>query len=702
MGKKSKKQHPSYLNREIQWLEFNRRVLNEAQDDRTPLLERVNFLGIFTSNLDEFIMKRVGGIKRQIDFGITSQSVDDMDNYEQLNHIRNMVLSLVNEQSQIYKKLRSQLEKRSIILKKWTELTKEEQAYAQDYYRNNVFPVLTPLVVDPAHPFPFISNLSISLGVGLKVDDSEELLFARIKVPEVFPQWLHLDTVENKKQNVFVSLVQVIQYNLEDLFPSMKVVDILPFRVTRNADLERDEEDAEDLLELITEELKQRRFAEAVRLEHGGGVPWMVDMLKSELELDDDDVYEMKGLLDYTSLKPIYKLKLPHLNYPHWEPQVPTSIQESVLPLFDTIKRSDILVHHPYESFKFSVERFISMAAKDPQVLAIKMTLYRMGDNNPIINALIRAAEQGKQVVCVIELKARFDEKRNIYWAQQMEKAGIHVVYGIVGYKVHSKTTLVLRQEKGEIVAYGHLGTGNYNNITARLYTDVGIFTCNKKITEDMVQLFHLLTSRSFDRQFEHLLVAPGNMRIKFQELIQREIQNAKKGKPARIIAKFNSLEDREITDLLYSASQVGVQIDLIVRGFCCLIPGLKGLSENIRVISVIGRFLEHSRIFYFKNAKDDPLDGDFFIGSADWMYRNLNRRIEVAVPIYERKLKRRCWEILDLALADQRQAWDMQSDGTYIQRVEKNPEDVYGSQDRLMQASLLRAEPLVGPESPK
>ncbi len=683
-----------YLNRELQWLEFNRRVLNEARDPRTPLLERLNFLGIFTGNLDEFVMKRVGGLEHQLELGLMSTSADGRTVQQQLTDIRAQIQLLTEEQATIYKNILPELEKHSIILKKWKDLTPKEKEFAEKFYQSMVFPVLTPLVVDPALPFPFISNLSISLGICLKEEDSEEILFARVKVPEVFPQWIELDIPENKNRNVFISLVQMIQYNVADLFPDMQVLDVMPFRVTRNADLERDEEDAEDLLEMITEELKQRRFADAVRLEHGrGSSTWMIQFLKQELELNDDEIYEVRSLLDYRSLKPIYNLNLPHLKYKFWDPQFPEALVGHQGTFLDAIQRQDFLVHHPYESFTSSVEKFIAESADDPDVLAIKMTLYRMGDNNPIVHSLIRAASQGKQVVCIVELKARFDEQRNIYWAQMMEKAGIHVVYGMVGLKTHCKTTLVLRREGSGITAYGHIGSGNYNNMTARSYTDVGLFTSHKKITDDLVQLFHLLTGRSFKRKFTNLLVSPKNMRDKFLELIRREIVFAEAGKSARIIVKCNSLDDKEMIEALYEASQKGVHIDLIVRGFCTLRPGLRDLSEQIRVISVIGRFLEHSRIFYFQNGKEKTVDGDFYIGSADWMSRNLSARIEVVVPIFERKLKRRLWEILSTCLSDYRQAWEMESDGKYFQRDDETLSGESSAQERLMQFAALRSQ---------
>lgn len=685
---------PRFLNKEVQWLEFNRRVLNEAKDPRTPLLERVNFLSIVTSNLDEFVMKRVGGLKHQKQYNMATVSLDGLTVQEQLNKTRVLIQALLDEQAQIYKSINKELQDHHVVLKKWKDLTAKEKQYARDYYTQQVFPVLTPLMVDPALPFPFISNLTISLAVSLKREGDDELEFARLKVPEVFPQWLNIDIPENKTKNVFVSLVQVIQYNLQDLFPDLEVKDVMPFRITRNADLEHDEEDAEDLLELISEEIRQRRFADVVRLEHGkNSNPWMIQFLKEELELEDEHIYQVKGLLDYTSLKAISTLNIPHLRYKHWEPQTPQALVESSGNIFDIIKRQDLFLHHPYESFPGSVEKFVSQAARDPNVLAIKMTLYRMGDSNTMIQELIKAAESGKQVVCIVELKARFDEQRNINWAQKMEKAGIHVVYGVLGYKTHCKTTLVLRREGNGIVSYAHVGTGNYNPVTSRIYTDIGLLTANKKITEDLVQLFHLLTGRSFKRTFKELLVAPVNMKEKFLEFIEREKRFAENGRQARIIVKCNSLEDKEIIESLYQASQVGVQVDLIVRGFCTLRPGVEGLSDRIRVISVIGRFLEHSRIFYFQNGEDKIIDGEFYIGSADWMHRNLHTRVEVAAPILERKLKRRLWEILNASLSDYRQAWEMSSDGKYVQRSAEGPVGEVGTHERLMQLTTLRTE---------
>lgn len=682
-----------FFNREIQWLEFNRRVLYQAEDANTPLLEKLRFLGIYTSNLDEFVMKRLGGLKRQVDYGLGKKSHDGLGAAEQLKAIRSYLIPMEDQVAQVYKKeIIPELSKHNIHLKKWNDLNEKQQAELVSYYQSNIFPVLTPLVVDNALPFPFISNLSLSLAIKLENKQGGEILFGRVKIPKIFPPWVEVPTESEEEGLVYVSLLQLIAHNLEDLFPDMHILKVMPFRITRNADLDRDEEGAEDLLDMITEELRQRRFAEAVRLEVSkNSDPWMVELLKEELELTDDDIYEVAGLLDYTSLFSIADLPMPHLKFSPWDPQVVAPFNDTQTPIFNLIKQNDLLVHHPYESYSASVERFIRSASEDDNVLAIKMTLYRTNEKSSIISSLIHAAEQGKQVVCLVELKARFDEERNIYWAQQMEKAGIHVVYGVIGFKTHCKTALVLRKEGKEIAAYSHVGTGNYNSSTAKLYTDVGLLTADKQITQDVVQLFHFLTGRSFQREFKCLMVAPMNMKARFMDAIHTEMKNAQSGKPARIIAKFNSLEDREIIQLLYEASNAGVKIDLIVRGFCCLKPGVKDLSENIQVISIVGRFLEHSRIFYFQNGQEDSLDGHFYIGSADWMRRNLHGRVEVITPVKERSLKRKLFEILQIALDDQKNAWDLQSDGTYKKRQAK-PESL-GSQEQLMRLTQARSD---------
>jgi polyphosphate kinase len=682
-----------YLNREFSWLEFNRRVLHEAIDDRTPLLERVNFLAIFTSNLDEFFMKRVGGLKRQLASGVTQTSLDGQTPAQQLALIRKHVLPMLRQQAECFHDvIRPALAAQGVHLLEWNELTLAEQQKASRYFRDNLFPVLTPLAVDPGHPFPFISNLSQSLGIVLRHPGREEKLFARVKVPQGLPRWV--DLCEDKKAGIsrYVRLEDIITHNLDELFPEMEVAGVMPFRITRNADIERDEEDAEDLLEMVEAELRARRFAKVVRLEHGPNPdPWVIQFLMEELQITESDVYELPGELDYTDLRVLMDLPLPKLKAEPWTPTVPVPLMDSESDIFSTIRAGDLLVHHPYESFNASVERFVMSAASDPRVMAIKMTLYRTGDDSPFIKPLIRAAEAGKQVVCLVEVKARFDEQRNIQVAQRLEKAGVHVVYGIVGLKTHCKTVLVVRREPEGMRCYVHIGTGNYHSGNARLYTDLGLLTARPEFTDDVVELFHYLTGRSLKREYRKLLVAPVNMKKRFLEMIEQEVENHRAGKPAGIIAKMNALEDQKIIKALYRASQAGVRVQLIVRGFCCLKPGVPGVSENISVMCVIGRFLEHSRIFYFRSGAGDVVDGQFFIGSADWMYRNLMTRVECVTPIEDRPLRERLWQVLSVMLSDQRQGWDMHSDGTYTQRKPTEPATQVGTHKALMQLAATR-----------
>lgn len=677
-----------FTSREIGWLHFNRRVLAEAEDPRNPLLERLRFLSISGSNLDEFFMKRVGGLKRHLAYGISPKSADGKTPMMQVQEIRQSVIPMLKDQAQCFRSLKPLLAKENVFLLSWKELSAKEKEQVKKFYVRNVFPVLTPLSVDPGHPFPFISNLSTSLGVTLKHPNSEEKLFARLKIPKVLPQWIR---VESDVQTFrFVSLQEVIKENLADLFPAMQVLDVMVFRLTRNADSDQDQEDAEDLLEAIEEELRQRRFAEVVRLEHGANPdPWMLKFLMEELDLTEDDIYELPGELDYTDLSSIIDLQLPKLKFEPYVPVVTPAFMEDGHGIFTALKTADQLVHHPFESFSASVAKFIHDASEDPKVLAIKMTLYRTGDNSPFIKSLIRAAAQGKQVVCLVELKARFDEERNIYWATELENAGVHVVYGVVGLKTHAKTVLVVRQEHEGLRCYAHIGTGNYNVATSRFYTDLGLLTAREEITNDIVEFFHYLTGRSLKTHYQHLLIAPVNMFARFKSMIEREAEHAKAGRPAHIVAKFNNFEENDLGVALYAASQKGTEIDMIVRGFCAIRPGVPGLSERLRVISIIGRFLEHSRIFYFRNGAQDPVDGDFFIGSADWMYRNLHARVEAIVPILDRALKEKCWEILQLYLREQRQAWSMNVDGTYTKKVSTDA----GIHQGLMQIAKSRVK---------
>jgi len=681
-----------FFNREVSWLAFNERVLHEALDARTPLLDRVSFLSIFTSNLDEFFMKRVGGLKRQLATGVVSQSLDGKSAAQQLQAIRTAVLPMVAEQARVYREeIRPALAANGVHLLDWCDLTEDERRCAEEYFRRELFPVLTPLAVDPGHPFPFISNLSDNLGLVLRHPQEEERLFTRLKLPDNFPGWVRLEGSADGSYR-FVRLQDIIIHNLQALFPDMHVLSAMPFRVTRNADVERDEEDADDLLEMIEEELRERKFASVVRLEHGPHPdPWLLEFLMGELELGAEDVYELPEELDYTSLRSVIDVPLPHLKSEPWVPVVPPPLLDTETDIFSVVRSADLLVHHPYESFTGSVERFLSAAAADDKVLAIKMTLYRIGDDSSFVATLARAAEAGKQVVCLVEVKARFDEQRNIHVAQMLEKAGVHVVYGIVGLKTHAKVALVVRREPGGLRCYAHIGTGNYNSGTARVYTDFGMFTAKPEFTDDVVELFHYLTGRSLKRDYRRLIVAPVNMKKRFIEMIEREAENARAGRPAGIVAKMNSLEDPQVIAALYRASQDRVPIDLNVRGVCCLRPGVPGMSESIRVISVVGRFLEHSRVFVFRNGAADPIDAEFYIGSTDWMSRNLQNRVEAVTPIEDRALRERIWQVLQCLLEDRRQAWDLDSEGTYVQRMPATPAEEIGTHRRLMQLAQQR-----------
>jgi polyphosphate kinase len=652
-----------FLNRDLQWLEFNRRVLAQAYDPRNPLLERVRFLAIFGSNLDEFFMKRVGGLRRQIDAGVGSPPWEPLAPAEQMVLIREKVLEQTALATRVFREaLVPELRREAIELLDWGALSPGERTEVEAWYRRNIFPILTPLAVDPGHRFPFISNMSVSLGVLLRRPGESEALFARVKVPEIGGRLYRFGSSRR-----FISLQQIIAHNLDDLFPGMEIAEVLPFRVTRNAETERDNEDAEDLLEQIQQQLRERRFARVVRLEVGSRPnERIMRFLEEELQLGDDDLYETDGMLDWGTLNELADIDMPEHRWPKWSPAAPPGLEDEDADIFGLIRKGDLLVHHPYESFDHSVERFIEAAAADPKVLAIKQALYRTSGDSPFIPSLIRAAESGKQVAVLVELRARFDEARNILWARKLEDAGVHVAYGVVGYKTHTKVALVVRQEPEGIRSYAHIGTGNYNSKTARLYEDLGLLTCDPTITEDLVELFNYMTGRSLKREYAKLLVAPVAMKRRFVELIEREAAIASAGGCGRIVVKMNQLEDRSVTDALYAASRAGVSIDLVVRGFCCIRPGVKGLSENIRVTSTIGRFLEHSRIFWFGNGKDDPLEGDFYIGSADWMYRNLNTRVECAAPIESRAHRARLWDMLRLHLTDRRQRWIMAPDGSY------------------------------------
>jgi polyphosphate kinase len=675
-----------FVNRELSWLQFNLRVLTQAADSFLPLIERLRFLGIFDSNLDEFFMKRVGGLKRQVSAGVGTVSADGLSPRQQLTSIRHALEPLLKEQERIFvEEIRPALLREKIELISWNQLSPDELLFAEQYFEQKVFPLLTPLSVDSGHPFPFISNLSLSLGFSLAHPDYIDPLFARVKVDSHLPQWICLPARQGELSIRFLNTSELITQKAASLFPGMKILSHMLFRVTRNIDLDVDDEDAEDLMDAIEEELRARRVGQVVRLEHGPNPdPWILQFLVDELDLDPEDVFESRGLLDYSALSPITELDLPKLKFPHWTPTVPTALSEDSN-IFQAIRGHDILAHHPYESFTASVERFIRDAAHDPKVVSIKMTIYRVGQVTPLMPYLIRAAEEGKDVVCLVELKARFDEKHNIYWAQELEKAGVHVVYGIPGLKTHAKAILVVRQDPDGLRAYAHCGTGNYNARTSNLYTDFGLFTAKSEFTREFMHFFNYLSGRSLKEDYKKLLVAPVTMERSFLAFIDREIEHAKAGRPSRIILKMNSLEDRHLIEKLYEASKAGISCDLIIRGACCLRPGIKGFSENIRVLSVVGRLLEHSRAFYFRNGCADPVDGEFYISSADWMGRNMHRRVELAIPVEDRPLKEKIWNVFSVMLEDHRQAWEMQADSYYIRRSHSPGKSRLGTHETLM-----------------
>lgn len=677
-----------YLNRELTWLAFNRRVLHEAQDERTPLLERVKFLAIVSSNLDEFFMKRIGGLKQQIGARVRELSVDGRSPEQQLNECLAVVRDLVEQQRLLASHLHRLLKAQGIMLRSYQRLTEGQRKRMREFYLLNIFPLVTPQTMDPAHPFPFISNLSLNLLVTVRYANDDASGLARIKVPvgSGIPRFLKVGDDE-----LYVPLEEVIANNLDLLFPGMVVEACELFRVTRNAIAERDEDQADDLLLMIESELRERRFASIVRLEveknmdsaHRG-------MLAAELELDAiNEVFEVDGMMALRDLFQIVAINRPDLHDPSQHPLDHPKLGDKKRNIFHIIRDAGpILLQHPYESFATSVERFALEASEDPKVLAIKMTLYRTSADSKIIESLIDAAQNGKQVTVVVELKAQFDEAANIRWANRLEEAGIHVTYGVLGLKTHSKVILVVRRDFSGLRRYAHIGTGNYHAGTARMYSDLGLLTCDPVIGEDLTELFNYLTTGYVPkRNYRKLLPAPKVLKPALLAKIEREISHVKAGKPALIQFKMNALEDRDITAALYRAAQAGVKVDLIVRDTCRLRPGIAGLSDSVRVISVVGRFLEHTRIFHFFNGGND----EYFIGSADCMKRNLEDRVEVVAPVEALDLQRELQQILDVQLNDRRSAWDMQADGSYVQRMPGEGDDSRGSQQILIELAERR-----------
>ncbi|NJN72838.1 MAG: polyphosphate kinase 1 [Limnothrix sp. RL_2_0] len=693
-----------YFNRELSWLEFNNRVLSEGIDERNPLLERLKFLAIFSDNLDEFFMVRVAGLKQQVEAGVNKLSFDGRNPSRQLTDIYARLKELVQIQDQQFQHtLKPCLAEKDIYLVDYLDLNREQRDYLQDFYQDYIFPVLTPLAVDPSHPFPHISNLSLNLAVVIREPDNDEQeRFARVKVPRNFSRFVTLPEElcyypdQEKAAWVGVPIEQVISHNLDTLFPEMDIQECYAFRVTRNASLSVEEDEADDLMLAIEEQLHKRRFSgSTVRLEIHHSMPEDVrEMLIKELELEESDVYEVEGLLGLNSLFSFLGLPMDHLKDRPWKPVTPAWLDSAGggdfenVDFFRLIRQGDRLLHHPYHSFAATVQAFITQASHDPYVLAIKMTLYRTSGDSPIIKALIDAAQNGKQVAVLVELKARFDEENNINWARTLEQKGVHVVYGLAGLKTHTKVVLVVREEKKKIRRYVHIGTGNYNPKTAGLYTDLGLLSCRDDLGADLTDLFNFLTGYSRQAAFRKLLIAPITLRKRMVEMIEREIEQVRQGGSGRIVAKMNSLVDLEMIKTLYRASQAGVKIDLIIRGICSLRPGVPGLSENICVISVIGRFLEHSRIFYFQNGGEEEM----YIGSADWMTRNLSRRVEAIAPIEDPKLIGELNEILGVMLSDNRLSWELQPDGRYLQKQPSIDERAENTHETFMKMALQEA----------
>lgn len=681
--KSSEKRHFlawSVFNRDLSQLEFFKRVLEEATDDSLPLLERLKFLAVFASNLDEFFMVRVSGLKEMLDIQDIAPMPGELTPTEQLHVIRQRVLPMVEVQMRcLMQDVIPGLESEGIVIASHDSLSESEREYLAEYFMKYVFPVLTPLAVDPAHPFPHITNLSLNIGLTVEPDaehgwEDNEPRFVRIKVPPVVPRLVPVKEGAHR----FVLLEELIEANLHNLFPRMSLSKAHLFRVTRDADVEIRDDKAADLLGLIKESLRERRFGNTVRVEVNSTMPAeMVEYLTKSLAIEPDDVYVLDGLLGVGDLMELYGLERPELRDQPIQMTFPAPLNKKNKQFFDAIKKQDILLHHPYTSYA-TVTDFIQHAAKDPKVLAIKICLYRTGKNSPIPQALIEASERGKQVTAVVEIKARFDEENNIEWAQRLVESGVHVVYGLVDLKTHSKVAMVVRRESHGLQTYVHVATGNYNPTTSKLYTDLGLLTADPEIGDDATDLFNFMTGFSRQREYTRLLVAPVNLRDRMLALIEREIDNAREGKPARIIAKINRLTDLEIIDALYRASQTGVKIDLIVRGSCMLRPGVPGLSETVHVRSIVGRFLEHSRIFYFENAGE----GDVYIGSADWMTRNLDRRVEVITPVLDLNLKRYLKDVvLEAYLKDNVKARILTADGTYEKVPRADDEPPFNSQ---------------------
>jgi polyphosphate kinase len=686
-----------YLNRELSELAFQERVLNEATDDRNPPLERVRYLAYFTKNTDEFFMKRVGGLKQQIDAGITERTADGRTPEEQWHEVLDAAGPLFERQTAVWtEEIRPALADAGVRVLEYDDLGAERRTALREYFRESILPSLTPLTFDPAHPFPFISNLSLSLGVLTRSGEGAEATFTRVKIPQNQPRLVELEDTDD---TAYVLLEDVIEANLDLLLPNVEILDVSKFRLTRNAEVRRNEEIAEDLIEIIEEVIEQRRFATVVRLEVAEDMPERsLDILREELDIDEAEVYYRSGPMDFEDFFELAALERPDLKLPAWTPQPHPRFghqrrsqfgRDNPWNVFEEIKRGDVLVHHPYHSFEDTVQTFLEAAAEDPDVLAVKAAIYRTASDSKVIQSLIDAADNGKQVAVMVELKARFDERNNLEWVQRLEEEGIHVAYGTVGLKTHTKTALVVRKESDGVTLYSHVGTGNYHSETAKGYVDLGLLTADRDIGQDLVKLFNFFTGPSLDEEFRKLLIAPVTMRESFTRFIRREAEHAREGREGRIVVKVNGLEDPDIVAELYRASMAGVEIDLIVRDICRLRPGIEGLSENVTVHSVVGRFLEHSRIFYFGNDGDP----EWYIGSADWMSRNLDNRVEAVAPVEDVAIRRQLRFVLETALSDNRRRWVMDAEGGYEQVRPGDGEAVRDSQEILMERTLAARE---------
>ncbi len=689
----------NYINRELSWIDFNRRVLAQAMDETIPLLERIKFLAIVSSNTDEFFMVRVATVHKKLKLGLQARRPDGVPYATLLEEIRERVLDMMRHQREIMRELLGKLREYGVAITEVGSLSPAWQDALRAYFYEEVFPVLTPLAVDHARPFPFISNLSLNLAVSLKREDDKlnEQEFVRLKIPDGIPRLTNVNDVlrkygsddDNPVEGItMVWLEDVIARNLDLLFPGMKIIDQSPFRVTRNADIdfEHEQEDPEvDISEIVEESLRERRFGSVVRLSVPDEISTRtLNRLINHLGVDSQrDVYLVNGALGGSSLMELMSLDLPDLKYPVYLPRLPEGITDGA-DIFSAIRKRDYLVHHPYDSF-LPVETFFEAAARDPNVLAIKVTLYRVGRNSPIVQALMDAREHDKQVAVLVELKARFDEENNLEWARALDEKGVHVTYGVeeLPVKTHAKIALVVRREHDGVRRYVHLGTGNYNSATARMYTDIGLFTCNKDIADDASRLFNRLTGYAPATEYSRLLVAPEYLLIGLVALMDNEIAAARAGKPARLIFKMNQLEEDLIIQKLYEASQAGVRVDLLVRGICCLRPGVPGLSENIRVVSIVGRYLEHSRAFYFQNA---PPDKRVYLGSADMMRRNLYNRVEVVFPVMDERIQQQVLDVLTTELQDNLDGWELGADGNYRRLAAASGETPVRSQNIFME----------------